>query len=239
MEASSSGTLANEIIYFRTHLQECGGHGANNTENFFLCECHLIKLLSTLFSLCLTHPNPLPQGLSSETHINSINLYITSRASRTQKYMGIQKYSHGRGGAGNIATTTVEYVDGLAYSPPILRPENTKHFTTGRGGAGNICKYDPQKVRIAQGVPDGPGRIPRATQAGRGGVGNLQAAKKRETMRRQSMAVPEARKSHESADNVLTATQSNDSVSSTISESGIADWAKNKLFGRRRNSNNV
>jgi hypothetical protein len=151
--------------------------------------------------------------------------------------MGSQKYSHGRGGAGNMVTSTVEYVDGLAYSPPILRPENTRRFTTGRGGAGNICKYDPQKVRIAQGVPDGPQRIPRATQAGRGGVGNLQAAKKRETMRRKSMAV-EPRVSNELR-NALTTTVSNDSSSSSISESGLADWAKNKLFGRRRNSNNV
>lgn len=32
----------------------------------------------------------------------------------------VQKSSHGRGGAGNIAVETVKYVDGLNYSPPIL-----------------------------------------------------------------------------------------------------------------------
>lgn len=149
--------------------------------------------------------------------------------------MTTKRFSHGRGGAGNICTTTVQYVDGLAYSPPILKPENTHHFTTGRGGAGNICKYDPQKVRIAQGVPDGPGRIPRSTQAGRGGVGNLQEAKKRETLRRQSMA---GERVSDDSGNTLTTTQSHGSTSSSASESGLADWAKNKLF-RRRNSNNV
>jgi hypothetical protein len=31
-----------------------------------------------------------------------------------------KKYSHGRGGAGNICVDTVEYVDGLNYPAPIL-----------------------------------------------------------------------------------------------------------------------
>lgn len=150
--------------------------------------------------------------------------------------MTTKKFSHGRGGAGNICSSTVEYVDGLNYSPPILKAANTTRFTTGRGGAGNICKYDPKAVRIAQGVPDGPARIPRVTQAGRGGVGNLQAAKKRESMRLESMAV-EGRLSHESA-NTLSSTRSNGSSSSSISDSGLANWAKGKLFGRR-NSNTV
>jgi hypothetical protein len=31
-----------------------------------------------------------------------------------------KKFSHGRGGAGNICVDNTEYVDGLAYSPPVL-----------------------------------------------------------------------------------------------------------------------
>jgi len=31
-----------------------------------------------------------------------------------------KKFSHGRGGAGNISLDDIEYVDGLNYSPPIL-----------------------------------------------------------------------------------------------------------------------
>lgn len=150
--------------------------------------------------------------------------------------MATKKFSHGRGGAGNICTSTVDYVDGLNYSPPILKPENTPRFTTGRGGAGNICKYDPQAVRLAQDVPEGIGHIPHVTHAGRGGVGNLQAMKKRDSMNGQSMTT-DGRVSHESANTSSTA-RTHVSTSSSISEAGLADWAKNKLF-RRRTSNDI
>ena len=52
----------------------------------------------------------------------------------------VQKFSHGRGGAGNIAAETVKYVDGLTYSPPILSvlsplPSFSKDNST------NCCVY--------------------------------------------------------------------------------------------------
>src|ERR1700694_16866 len=113
--------------------------------------------------------------------------------------MSAKVFSHGRGGAGNIGPETVRYVDGINYSPPVLSvwcPTRIKltflqgatnpNYSTGRGGAGNIRKYNAQEVRIAQDVPTGPTHIPVATAAGRGGVGNLQAAKRRELERRQS-----------------------------------------------------
>jgi len=34
--------------------------------------------------------------------------------------MSTEKYSHGRGGIGNIGADQISYVDGLAYSPPVL-----------------------------------------------------------------------------------------------------------------------
>jgi len=150
----------------------------------------------------------------------------------------VQKFSHGRGGAGNIAVETVKYVDGLTYSPPILSPQNTSRYTTGRGGAGNIRKYDAVEVRRAQDVPEGPQRIPHYTAAGRGGAGNLQAAKKREAIRRASMSVPAAERTSvdSTRSNALSSTTSRGSTSSSISELGIADWGKNLLFGRRNSS---
>jgi Protein of unknown function (DUF3602) len=129
-----------------------------------------------------------------------------------------QKYSHGRGGVGNISKDTITYVDGLSYSPPVLTADRNPHYTTGRGGAGNIRKYDPVAVRLAQDVPSGPTpHIPQYTAAGRGGIGNLQAMQKR---RRES-----APKESTVASNKVT--------ESSTSKVGLANWSKEKLFASR------
>ena len=96
-------------------------------------------------------------------------------------------------------------------------------------------KYNLEEVRLAQDVPTGPSRIPHATQAGRGGVGNLQAARKRETIRRQSMTI-DGRVSEDS-NNTLSTVNSRASSSSSASDIGVAAWSKNLLFGRRNSSN--
>jgi hypothetical protein len=95
-------------------------------------------------------------------------------------------------------------------------------------------KFNAEEIRIAQDVPTGPSRIPHATQAGRGGVGNLKAARKRETVRRQSMTI-EARMSEDS--NNSSSTVNSRASSSSASDIGVAAWSKNLLFGRRNSSN--
>jgi hypothetical protein len=114
----------------------------------------------------------------------------------------------------------------------IIQATRNSKYSTGRGGAGNIRKYNPQEVRVAQDVPTGPIHIPVATAAGRGGVGNLQAAKKRETQRRASMN--EGRASQDSARSAESSSSRGSNAS--LSDAGLAAWGKSRLFGRRRSS---
>jgi hypothetical protein len=96
-------------------------------------------------------------------------------------------------------------------------------------------KYNAEEIRIAQDVPTGPSRTPHATQAGRGGVGNLKAARKREMVRRQSMTIDE--RISEDSNNTSSTVNSQASTSSSASDIGVAAWSKNLLFGRRNSSN--
>jgi hypothetical protein len=98
-------------------------------------------------------------------------------------------------------------------------------------------KYNLEEVRIAQDVPTGPSRIPHATQAGRGGVGNLQAARKREMVRRQSMTIEGRDRTSTDSNNSLSTVNSRASSSSSASDIGVAAWSKNLLFGRRNSTN--
>ena len=143
--------------------------------------------------------------------------------------MSGQKCSHGRGGAGNIRTDTVTYVDGLTYSPPVLKEIYHPRYSTGIGGAGNIRKFNAAEVRLAQDVPDGPFHVPRATAAGRGGWGNIQEMRKRERLAREAMS-SDSRSSFESQSSESSSESQGSSTSST-SESGNSNWGKN-LFLR-------
>jgi hypothetical protein len=142
-----------------------------------------------------------------------------------------QKISHGRGGAGNISADNAEYVDGLTYSPPVLTEKRNHHYTTGIGGAGNIRKYNAEEVRVAQDVPEGPFRAPRATAAGRGGYGNLREFHKRERIYEESLAAS-ARTSEES-NHTVTSAASNTSRASSISDIGFANWSKHLIMGTK------
>jgi hypothetical protein len=120
----------------------------------------------------------------------------------------------------------------------IIQADRNTSYSTGRGGAGNICKYNAEEVRVAMDVPDGPFRVPRATAAGRGGVGNLQAAMKREEQYPKNMT-SEGRPSHDSTRTLETVSSgaSGASTASSISESGLAAWGRDRLLGRRHSSN--
>ena len=118
----------------------------------------------------------------------------------------------------------------------IIQGDRNTSYSTGRGGAGNIRKYNAEEVRMAMDVPDGPFRVPRATAAGRGGVGNLQAAMKREEQYRNMTS--EGRPSHDSTRTLETVSSgaSGASTASSISESGFAAWGRDRLLGRRHSS---
>ncbi|KAJ6445537.1 phd finger domain-containing protein [Purpureocillium lavendulum] len=84
-----------------------------------------------------------------------------------------QLWSHGRGGAGNMAD---------ARQSPKLRPSDLETpvlkkpvVTTGRGGTGNMAKNDdPYETRLRQDVEGVPRRFSSGAQhAGRGGAGNV------------------------------------------------------------------
>ena len=142
--------------------------------------------------------------------------------------MSGKRISHGRGGAGNISVDTVEYVDGLRYSPPRLTATRNPHYSTGIGGAGNIRKFNADEIETVQDIPSGRFRIPRATAAGRGGFGNLQEMHKREALSRQS-ASSTGRVSSESQRSTSTTASSASTISDADSGAG---WFKG-LFSRR------
>ncbi|KAF1815557.1 hypothetical protein P152DRAFT_371770, partial [Eremomyces bilateralis CBS 781.70] len=81
--------------------------------------------------------------------------------------------SHGRGGAGNIATDTHPPADPSNFVTPSIK---TDHYTTGRGGSGNIAKNDPAHPEIARAAQD-VGPVPRGDpevyHTGRGGAANV------------------------------------------------------------------
>jgi hypothetical protein len=142
-----------------------------------------------------------------------------------------KKFSHGRGGAGNISFDETVYVDGLSYSPPVLTEKRNHHFSTGIGGAGNIRKFNVVEARLAQDVPEGPYHAPHATAAGRGGYGNIQEMHKRERRQRDNMSV-DGRTSGESHNTVSTMA-SHSSTTSSIADIGVANWTKNMMFGTK------
>ncbi|KAF3905606.1 hypothetical protein AA313_de0210057 [Arthrobotrys entomopaga] len=82
--------------------------------------------------------------------------------------------SHGRGGAGNIAPDSTEYVDGGIVR--VATPSG--NYATGRGGTGNVGHSDavpeahdviPVNARLET-PPPGQGH---AISTGRGGGGNM------------------------------------------------------------------
>jgi len=79
--------------------------------------------------------------------------------------------SHGRGGAGNIATGTGN-ISPVSLETPTLK---TEVFTTGRGGSGNMAKNsDPETTRRAQDVVAHPRtETGNDTHVGRGGAANV------------------------------------------------------------------
>jgi hypothetical protein len=111
--------------------------------------------------------------------------------------------SHGIGGAGNISVDTLPYVDGIAYSPPILTPSKSSRYTTGIGGAGNMRKFETTDVRVAQDLPQGMDHVPVATAAGIGGWGNLKAMRKRREQQKSNNGTP--RSSYETSSTVISA----------------------------------
>ena len=126
--------------------------------------------------------------------------------------MSGKRISHGRGGAGNISVDTVEYVDGLRYSPPRLTAARNPRYSTGIGGAGNIRKFNADEIATVQDIPSGPFRVPRATAAGRGGFGNIQEMHKRQALSRRSMS-PHGRVSGESQRSTSTTASSATTIS--------------------------
>lgn len=111
----------------------------------------------------------------------SLRLSLSPTRSDGQRY-----YSTGRGGSGNMAhglkvPTPTE--SGIGQGTPHINNKQ-EYYTTGRGGLGNMRKNkDEQETRKAQDVDDSPNYstdpFPSASNRsiGRGGWGNVQAAK--------------------------------------------------------------
>lgn len=97
-------------------------------------------------------------------------------------------YSTGRGGAGNIARGEPEPPKEIR--PGEVTPKITSHYyTTGRGGAGNMRENkDENETRAAQDVDEADtfnnDAFPSVSNSsiGRGGYGNLKAAKRSSLM---------------------------------------------------------
>ncbi|KAK6541147.1 hypothetical protein TWF694_008518 [Orbilia ellipsospora] len=97
--------------------------------------------------------------------------------------------SHGRGGAGNIAPDSTEYVDG-----GIVRTSTPSgNYTTGRGGGGNVGHSDanpeahdiiPENARHET-PPPGQGH---AVSTGRGGGGNIVLSENEKEQQHQGLA---------------------------------------------------
>ncbi|EAW08521.1 DUF3602 domain-containing protein [Aspergillus clavatus NRRL 1] len=87
---------------------------------------------------------------------------------------GGRNVSHGRGGAGNIYSTTTQTQPTCKdLITPTIKQDT---FTTGRGGSGNMVQYDPERPEIArelQDVESPPQRVEEAPHhTGRGGAAN-------------------------------------------------------------------
>jgi len=83
-------------------------------------------------------------------------------------------FSHGRGGAGNIAKERrpSQGPSDLKKTPTI----KASKYTTGRGGTGNMAIYDKARPEVARASQDVEGPLPTKPESlyhvGRGGAGN-------------------------------------------------------------------
>lgn len=120
------------------------------------------------------------------SHSNKSGRSIRAALSPTRSD-GEKYYSTGRGGAGNIAhgmKTPQPTESSIGRGTPHLNKKQ-EYYTTGRGGLGNMRKNtDEKETRRAQDVDDNPSYttdpFPTASNKsiGRGGWGNVNAAKK-------------------------------------------------------------
>ncbi|KAG9245981.1 hypothetical protein BJ878DRAFT_321021 [Calycina marina] len=129
--------------------------------------------------------------------------------------------SHGRGGAGNIGSSTTD------LEPPSLDTPHLKGdiYTTGRGGTGNMAKNnDPDAARRAQDVIAAPRRPSNNdVHVGRGGAANV--------FRPSTEDLKAAEGNGDSAisDDVSVTDKKKDE------SRGLADKGKEWLFGRKKN----